>query len=299
MASYTIIKNNSINIDLPSDIADQGWTISGGIAYHSGCNSGYIERLFDFTGAEEWTFRYTIPSLTSGSINIVVDGETGISRTVAGTYEETFEVTGSNKLVRFFSTGINELQVVKVFKEEQLSNAITMAFSEDANKWVGNRSYTPEFMVKFINDFFIFKDGELWEQNVNPIRNNFFGVQYPSVITFYCNLNPTTVKNFYSMRQKSNKVWSVPEIEIPARYGKPNGQRSRLKKGRFKSYQGDFFADFLRDMEDPRFDNELDALMNGATLQGNYAKITIENNDTTEVRLVSIDLTLSLSQFTY
>lgn len=300
MSSYTIIKNQSILIDLPSDIADQGWTISGGTAYHSGCNSGYIERLFDLSTATQWTFRYIIPSITTGSINIIVNGEVGISRTVAGTYEETFNVTGNNILVRFFSTGINQLQVLQIFAPSEESNAITLLFNEYADKWVGNHSAHPEMMRKFINDFFMFEDGRLWVCNSDLVpRNNFFGIQYPSIITFYCNINPTEIKNFHGMRQKSNKRWSVPDIEIFPYYGKPEGQKSRLKKDRFRSLQGDWFADFLRDINDPRFTTELDSLMRGADLQGSVMKITIRNDDIVEVRLLSIDVIVSKSDYTY
>lgn len=301
MASYTILKNESITIDLPSDIADQGWVVSGGTASHSGCNSGYIERLFDLSEAEEWTFRYTIPSITSGVIIMLVDGQTGETRTTPGTYEETFEVTGQ-VLVRFFSDGVNQIEFLKVFKAVTEPNSVTVAFSEDANRWVGYYSYKPEFMVKFINDFFVFRNGELWEQNVNPLRNNYFGTQYTSKLTFYVNLSPTEVKNFFSMRQKSNKVWTAEnngDILIYPSDGKPEGQVSRLKRGRFKRLNDDFFADFLRDINDPRFLTEEEALFKGALLQGNVMKVRLENNDTSEVRLLSVDITVSKQNYTY
>jgi hypothetical protein len=256
--------------------------------------------VFDFSSAEEWTFRYTIPSLTTGTINIIVDGEVGISRSAAGTYEETFEVTGTNKLVRFFSTGTNQLQVLKVFKSTEESNAVTFAFNEGADKWVTYYSYNPEFMCKFINDFFAFRNGALWEHNVNEVRNNFFGQQYTSKIVFYVNMEPTKVKMFHSMREVSNKVWSVLEALIYPYYGKPEGQLTRMKKGRFRSLQGgQWVADFLRDVNDPRFATELDALFNGAELTGQVMKITIENTDTTEVRLLSVDVLVSPQDYTY
>jgi len=300
MASYTILKNTSLLIDLPSDMAEQGWLVSDTIAYHEGCNSGYIEKVFNLSSSTTWTFTYTILSMTSGSINIVVGGNVGISRTAPGTYSETFTITGSSVLVRFFSTGVNSLQLLQIYSPLQNTSSRTLLFNEDANKWVGDQSAHPEMMSKFINDFFMFDHGRMWICNSDEVpRNNFFGVQYTSQIVFYCNLNPTEVKLFHSMRQKSNKVWSVPDITIFPYYGKPNGQKSRLKKGRFKSKQGDFFADFLRDLSDPRFTSNLDALLNGAKLQGSVMKITIENDDITEVRLLSIDITVSKSEYTY
>lgn len=299
MASYEILKNQELVVNLPNDYTDQGWVVSENKGYHSGCNAGYIEKYFDLSSAEEWTFRYNILERTSGSINIVVNGVNGTVNNTVGEKQDTFTVTGNNVLVRFYSTGVNALEFLQVYPEDQYVDGTTLAFNEDADKWVTYYSYVPEFMHKFINSFFTFRDGELWEHNVNETRNNFYGEQFTSQITFYCNLNPTQVKNFYSLREKSNKVWSVPDIEIAPYFGKPNGQKSRLKKGRFKNLQGDNFADFLRDMNDSRYPDELEALMRGAELQGGVMRLTIENTDTTEVRLLSCDISLSLSELSY
>lgn len=298
MANYEILKNGSLLVDLPLDFSNQGWVVSENIAYHSGCNGGYIDKYFDLSSQPEWTFRYRIGSVTSGAINIVVDGESGVSRTSAGTYEDTFTVTGTNVLVRFYSEGVNNVELLQIYSEENYVGGLTLAFNEDADKWVTYLSYVPEMMLKFLDGFFTFKEGELWEHNVNEIRNNFFGEQYTSKIVFYCNIDPTAIKQFHSMRQKSNKVWSVPELLIYPYYGKPEGQVSRLKKGRFKSLQGDFFADILRDLNDPRFTPDV-ALFQGAEMQGSLMRVTIENNDTVEVRLLCVNIDVSLSQFTY
>lgn len=297
MASYTLIKNQPLVVNLPDDFSVQGWEVSENIAYHSGCNPGYIKHSIDLSSADIWTFRYTILSLTSGTVNIVVGGEVGEVRTAAGIYEESFEIDDINSLIRFYATGNSSIQLLQVYPEIASTDGVTLAFNEDADKWVTYYSYVPEFMHKFINGFFTFQNGRLWEHNVNELRNNFYGEQFTSKITFYCNLNAEEVKTFFSMRQKSNKVWSVPEIETPARYGKPEGQRSRIKKGNFKHLQGDWFADFLRDLNDPRFTTELDALMKGANLQGDFMKITIENSDVTEVKLSSIQIIVSLSPY--
>lgn len=299
MASYEILKNQPLVVDLPSDFIDQGWVVSGNVGYHSGCNNGYMDKNFDLSTATQWTFRYKIKEYTNGSINIVVGANTGVSRTSIGVYEETFNVTGNNALVRFFSSGTNAVEVLQIFPEERYVGGRTLVFNEHFDKWAGDRSYVPEMMSKFLNSFFLFQNGELWENNVNLTRNNFMGVQYTSKIVFYCNVNPSMVKTFFSMRQKSNKVWTMPEGFIYPREGKANGQITRLKKGRFNRLQGDFFADFLRDINDPRFDNEASALLRGAEMQGNLMKITLECDETGEVRLESVDISVSKSDYTY
>lgn len=300
MASYSIIKNTELVVNLLGDYGQQGWVVSENIAYHSGCNAGYIKFTLDLSTATEWTFRYRILDLTSGTVNIVVDGVNGVSRTEAGTYEETFTINDPDTLIQFYATGISSLELLQVYPDNDLFEGTTLAFNEDADRWVTYYSYIPEFMNKFINGFYTFKNGQLWEHNVNETRNNFYGEQFNSKIVFYVNLNPSQVKMFHSMRQLSNKPWVVLEALIEAYYGKPNGQRSRLKKGRFRSRQANqWFADFLRDMNDPRYLSEEEALMNGAELQGQVMKITIENADTSEVRLFSIDVTVSPQDYTY
>lgn len=298
MASYEILKNQPLVVNLPNDYADQGWIVSDNKGYHSGCNSGYIEKYFDLSSANEWTFKYNVLEYTSGTINIVVNGVSGTVNNSVGEKQDTFTVTGNNVLVRFFSTGTNALEVLQVYAEARYVGGTTLAFNEDADKWVSYFSYVPEFMHKFINSFFTFRNGQMWEHNINETRNNFYGEQFSSKITFYCNVSPTAIKNYHSLREKSNKVWSVTDIEIPAYFGKPNGQKSRLKKGRFKNHMGDFYADFLKDQNDPRFTTQLDALMKGADLQGGIMKLTIENNDVVEVRLLSLELILSLQENT-
>lgn len=299
MGSYTTLKNTPLYINLADDIIDQGWSISGGFAYHDSCNSGYIEKTFDLSSDTEWTFEYTIPSVTTGGISLIVGDQEGDLHTSSGTFTETFTITGSNVLVRFFSTGENVLELLKIYPENDKSGAITWAFNEDFDRWCGNHSYTPEMYGKFVNSLFVFRDGEIWEQNVNEVRNNFFGEQFTSQIKYYVNVNPTEIKEFFTMRQKSNKPWAVIDAYIAPTEGKQEGQRSRIKKGNFKALQEDFFASFLRNMEDPRYGNELDALMKGGALQGSCIEITLENDDVVEVRLLSVDVEVAPQQYTY
>ena len=299
MASYTLVKNTDLFIDLPSDIVNEGWEISGNIAYHSGCNSGYIDRYFDLSSASQWTFKHKIESRTSGAINIVVNGVSGPARTTLGEHEDTFNVTGSNVLVRFFSTGTNSLSFVQIYPQSADSNSKMLAFNEKANRFITYFSMEPDCMLKFGDRFFMFKSGGLWEQNVNPIRNNFFGVQYPSIIKFFVNGDDAEmVKNFFSLQINSNEVWSAPAIQIFPHKRKPNGMKSRLKRGNFVNIQGQWFADFLKNMTDPRFDNELTALMKGGDLQGAIMEITIQNNSNTEVRLMSVKVKYSKQNYT-
>lgn len=301
--TYITTKNTSLIIDPELASIDQGWTISGDTARHASCFPGIITaESIEIEAGKSWIVEYEVSEYTSGGVYPIVAGINGTNRTALGSYKEQFDVpaNSTDTSFKFYSDGelgINFTAIYPVL--EDTTNGITLGFNADENKWTTYYSFIPEWMLKFTTSFFAFKNGRLWRQNVNETRNNFFGVQYTSRITFYVNINATEVKNFISLREKSNKVWSVIEALILPYYGKPNGQKSRIKKGRFKNLQGDWFADFLKDMNDPRFFSQTEALFKGADLQGNVLKITLENDEISEVRLLSIDFNCNSQNYTY
>lgn len=301
--SYIVLKNSTLLIDMAIAATDSGWRISDTIARHGGCFAGTQELIgIDVIPGTTYHVEYEMVEYTSATVNIIVGGVNGVSRNSLGIHEEEIVVPedATDLTVKFYSDGELGIKYMAVYPIlENPDNSVTLGFNVLENKWVTYYSYSPEFMLKYVNDFYCFKDGRLWRQNKNETRNNFFGVQYSSKITFYINTSPTEIKQFFSIREKGNKVWSVPEAYIRPTEGKSNGQLSRLKKGRFKNLQGDWFADFLKDMNDPRFNTELEALLKGGDLQGSVMKVTIENDDVTEVRLLSVDVLYSPHQYTY
>ena len=297
MGRYATLKNTPIDIYLPSDYLDNGWSISLGIANHDSCNEGSIKSNGISTVAGEgYKLTYTVTNYKSGLVYAVFGGVQGNSITANGTYSQTVVALDSSGL-SFWSDG--NLSISNVILSSGQESGITLAFDQRNLQFSTYYSFVPELMNKFLDSLYTFKNGELWEHDVNETRNSFYGEAYPSIITFYVNSNPTVVKSFSSIRVNSNKPWAITDIEIRPREGKSKGQRSRIKKGNFKNLQGQWFADFLRDMSDPRFDTELKALLNGAELQGEVAKITMEINETSEVRLLSVDTLTSPQQYTY
>lgn len=303
MGAYNLVKNTTLLIDLPSDYSDNGWTISGGIATHQGCNAGYISLIeTGLLPATQYIISYEVSNYSSGLVKAVIGGVSGANRTASGVYTETI-TTGGDGTLKFYSDGNLSVDYLDIYTyaESLIDNSLTLAFNENANMFVTYYSWKPEFMIKFIDGFFTAKNGQIWEHNVNPIRNNFYGVQYKSQISFYVNMTPSQVKDFFTIRVQSNRVWSSPnkgDIYILPTEGKSEGMSSRLKKGRFQRYGTDYFADFLRNMDDPRFIDELEALMTGSELQGKVMKITIENDDTIEVKLFAVDVDMASHSLT-
>lgn len=299
MGAYSVSSNGNIEIDLRDDYRDNGWSISGQVATHSGCNQGYITRRgYDYKVGVPNVFKYVVSGYSSGTVRLEVGENIGADISSNGLITETF-TPEEGDLIRLYSDGNLSIQILEVFTATEDTTGNTISFDETKNQWRSYWSYRPDIMMKFKSDFFSFKNGQLWKHNTNEQRNTFYGVKYPSNIVFYVNLNPTAVKQFFTMREKSNKVWEVKEIYLFPTEGKQKGQLSRLKKNRFRLLQGDWFADFLRDMNDPRFNTQLQALMNGASLQGNVMRIEMENDDETEVRMLSVDIELAPHNYTY
>lgn len=301
---FVTLKNTPIEIDLAQLAVDNGWRISGATAYHDPCFPGYIK--LETTTVEEQTsyvVEYEVVDYVAGEVYPIIGGVSGTARTANGIYTETIVVPDNpdNALIQFYSDGelgVNYFQIYPILDEPD--NGQVLGFNIQNNIWTTYYSGKRENMLKFINDFFAFQDGRLWKMNSNPIRNNFFGVQYTSQITVIVNANPTQIKNFFTLRQKSNKAWGVPSITIPPSEGKADGMSSIIKSGNFVVLNnGDFFAEFLRDQTDPRFGTELQALFEGALLQGNYAIITFENVTTSELKTLSFDFEISKQDYTY
>jgi len=297
MGRYGTITNQSFTLDVSADFRDNGWSISEGIAIHESCNEGYVKNInIPTTPGTDYKITYTVSGYSSGEVYAIVGGINGESRTANGTYTETITASDASG-IQFWSDG--DLAVESVSISDGEVEGSTLVFNEKYDTFAGWRSYVPDFATKFLDDVLVFRNGTMWLQNSNETRNNFFGAQYPSIITFYFNINPTHIKTLSSVRIVGNKPWYLTDIEIRPRAGKSKGQVSRLKPGNFRNLQGQWFGDFMRDMLDPRFPDPESALYKGAVLQGEVAKITMEITEASEVRLLSIDILGPDSQYTY
>lgn len=74
----------------------------------------------------------------------------------------------------------------------------TVAFDEKAKGFPSFKSFIPEGAVSLNNKYYSFKDGEMFVHD-NIIRNNFYGVQYESSVTFLINEMPETIKGFKTL----------------------------------------------------------------------------------------------------
>jgi hypothetical protein len=88
--------------------------------------------------------------------------------------------------------------------------ATTITYDEINKGWTSFHSYEPEWMDRLGNNFYTFKNGNLYLHEASPNRSTFYGVSYPTTITFSANKEPSTVKVFKNLGLETNyPLWTA------------------------------------------------------------------------------------------
>ena len=89
--------------------------------------------------------------------------------------------------------------------------ANTITYDDGAKGWTSFHSWIPDGMSRLNNRFFTVKDGQLYLHNDedNSVRNNFYGVQYATTLTYIINIEPSTIKVAKTINTESNKPFDV------------------------------------------------------------------------------------------
>lgn len=84
-----------------------------------------------------------------------------------------------------------------------------LAFKEIAKGFPNYFTFEPDFMLNANNEFYAWKDGIMYRMNATESRNEFFGVQYNSLIRFFVNTEFSIEKVFHAMGIESTHAWFV------------------------------------------------------------------------------------------
>lgn len=87
----------------------------------------------------------------------------------------------------------------------------TISYSHSAKGFPTFHSFIPEWIENLNDSFFTFKDGQLYiHHTVENQRNNYYGVNYDSVIEFSANEGPSDIKMFRAIKTEGNSNnWDV------------------------------------------------------------------------------------------
>lgn len=142
-------------------------------------------------------------------------------------------------------------------------------FSDKDKSFESFLSYTPEMMCSVGDLLVTFKDGQLYTHD-SSIYNRFYGVDYPSYIKVVFNQNPAQVKRFLALDERSNVIWTCPEIETSQISFGTTPQQSNLIEGDFELVEGKWCAKFNQD------ENSIGGLIDGQDLRGFYIVIKFQ-----------------------
>ncbi len=85
----------------------------------------------------------------------------------------------------------------------------TLSYSEGVQGWPSFYSFNPDYMIGMNNYFYSFNGGNLYRHNVNELRNNFYGVQYNSVLQSVFNDAPLENKLFKTLNLEGDDSWDA------------------------------------------------------------------------------------------
>lgn len=292
MGQLNIIENQEAFLDPATDAINTGWVISAGIATHFPCNPGTMinANIVGLVIGETYIIAYDVLNYVSGEVYFSLGTNNGSPQSANVEQYTQGLLCSGNTNISFYSNGQLSVANLSILNPSGESMPFTFSFNEKNEVWGETASWTPDAMLKYGDNFFTFNEGAAWLHGSNPVYGNFYGQQYSASITFLINTDPRTIKLLQGLIIESNQLWWCPNIQIKPYVGKSLGMQSRIKSGRFEILQGVFYADFLRNLLDPRFGSQLQALLYGEELRGRTAVITIQNDSTTPVELFCVQV---------
>ena len=82
---------------------------------------------------------------------------------------------------------------------------ITVSYGPKQKGWTSFKSFLPQGGVSLNNEYYTFNSASLWKHHSNPIRNNFYGVQFDSYVDILYNDQPKDVKSFNTINYEGTQ----------------------------------------------------------------------------------------------
>jgi hypothetical protein len=299
--SFITLENTPLNVNLVTQSVTTGWSFSGSIATHEVCNAGSIFlNGFTVEAGQTYEITYKITSITGSAgvsyLQAFMGDTAGAQRITSGFFIETLACTGTNPRFRFFSNTDCEVEIFNIkntaviTSEKQRNNIV---YSEDNNKWSSFYTYNPDCGFGLFIDLYTFKNGQLYlHQNNSANRNNFYGVQYKTIVNLPFNQQVAFVSTFESMSIQSNMLMITTADGVETSLGQISDlvasdfTKATLVDGMttvtINSVEGVYSASFLRDK------NSVGGILNGQVLKGNYLLVELVSTESTKLRLFSV-----------
>lgn len=147
------------------------------------------------------------------------------------------------------NTYSEKLGVFEPFHEEYIvyiktsGGYYTLAFNEIPKGWTSFYTFEPEFMLAMNNEFYSFKQGELYKHNSNIVpRQQFYGIDNDFDITVIINDAALSDKIFKTLSTESNAPFNASIIT--------NYTNTELIKADFEKKESFYYADLWQSEND-------------------------------------------------
>lgn len=165
---------------------------------------------------------------------------------------------------------------------------VTIGFHERTDSFISRFSFTPELYSYLDQKLYSFKDGEIFEHDLDSVnRNTFYGVTYPSQVHLISNMSNEYEKIYRSLAVKSNEKWAAIRV-----FNK-EGQETSLILNDFVQRDDMYYANLLRNINTSAdtLKPTQSPLLHGEVMRSQLMEIVLENTseDKVELDFVVID----------
>tara|TARA_R110002012_G_scaffold152312_1_gene312254 strand:- start:296 stop:7429 length:7134 start_codon:yes stop_codon:yes gene_type:complete len=123
----------------------------------------------------------------------------------------------SNRLVGSYDDRKEEYNITLDNSVDNLPK--TVSFKEDVKGWVSFKSFIPENAISCANEYYTFKNGNLWKHHDEGVdRNTFYNIHAPTSLNVILNDSPSVVKTFNTL----NYEGSQSKVKIQTTYDIPD-----------------------------------------------------------------------------
>ena len=223
--------------------------------------------------------------LNNGSTEVVAPSVTGYdtsSLIITVTYGGSFTIppTASTGTYTFPFEGGQPASEGDAFP------AVTLSYNKERRGWINYYSFTPEMYGRLRNQVVSFVDGKLFTHANGVGYNNFYGVQYSSLIRYILNNDYPKVKVPLSLWYRGLGVWGAYMRNL-ASASYPWGQETQMTPAHFLLEEDGYYAPVMKNKLDPRYPSTDQAWVNGEDIRGDATEIELYNDQNTQARLDS------------
>lgn len=165
---------------------------------------------------------------------------------------------------------------------------VTWTFNTTVDGWICRQTFNPQSMIRLNTEFITFSSGNGYIHNYEDQNNynTFYGIQYPSIMSFNMNEEPSTRKVFRTLSLEGNHIWDAKVFT-----DKQNGYVNQID---FIEKEGVYYA-YIRgnQTEVDTSTLALQGLGNVTNISGNNVSINIPTSNLISVGDTIYDLNLS------